>query len=537
MQLVADGSKFRSVRKVTMVDLVREQRRAAHKLRVSARRKHRTEGISKYHDELDKLYDGRVWLPAGVDIDSISYVNVLNLRKIINHVKAAGRHPSSLWQEGGELIGVRYTDKSLANACRRLSKPLVAPEDEHQGDDIQNEIQVNDQASQFQDHRGSASSNSPSSAHENVENFGISSPEIRGWARSPLSLLASDANLGLNGDTLDGDIGFALCPLSIQVVDSLDLQEEKELPNRLQNRLQANPNALILAPVNLTRAGKHWALAVVSGKTVHILNSISGYPTNELKARLQGMVTFLERRPGREPGFRLQFRHKTCLIQVDGVSSGVAVMVKAFYVVAGRDPPGVVHDYNVWLRILSAFVIGGSLPPDALSNTANDMIIPSTNIAATAPFPPPNNITKEAFKPWMKRCHEYETEILKAARKESAARALVKETVFAAAELYRDLRFVGRRSWAPLLQSRPTSTNSIRNIEADYPSYSSALCSIRATKVVDLDAVKLQERMDQQRMLQARATFVMQSVVKMAESLRIHVEQWPEEHLREWDDE
>lgn len=94
-------------------DLTESACRKAHNI-VSAKSKKRCmDNISKYHDELDALCGGRMWLPDSVEASAISYDAILNVRKIIKHHIDNGGDISTLWAPGGDLHQVRYTKRPL----------------------------------------------------------------------------------------------------------------------------------------------------------------------------------------------------------------------------------------------------------------------------------------------------------------------------------------------------------------------------------------------------------------------------------------
>ncbi|WYZ36369.1 hypothetical protein EsH8_XIII_000021 [Colletotrichum jinshuiense] len=154
INLVADGPKLRSARSVAMRSLDPDQQRQALNMQGAARKKRLIDDAHKYHDELDILCGSHCWLPAGVDLQSISYDNLLNIRKIVKWALSNNRAPATLWQPDGELHNVRYTGRPLLHVWQKVSgqgireasldahdqgnssEGQALPEDGKEGDDL-----------------------------------------------------------------------------------------------------------------------------------------------------------------------------------------------------------------------------------------------------------------------------------------------------------------------------------------------------------------------------------------------------------------
>lgn len=97
-------------------DFTQSGRRKAHNIVIIKRRKGGMENMSKYHDESDTLCGGRIWLLDNVEVGSISYRAILNVRKVVKHCAENGRHLTKLWAPDEDLHQVRFTKKPLEAA-------------------------------------------------------------------------------------------------------------------------------------------------------------------------------------------------------------------------------------------------------------------------------------------------------------------------------------------------------------------------------------------------------------------------------------
>ncbi|KAL0929354.1 uncharacterized protein CTRU02_215710 [Colletotrichum truncatum] len=722
LNFVADGPKLRDARKLIMEDFNSDQKRIARNLETSSSRKRCVNNLAKYHKELDDLLGGRIWLPAGVAVESISYENILNIRKIVRWTKEANRDPASLWSpDGGELFGIKYTGRALSNIWARMSRQRVGQDQPDRGDeprdsyfqtpphqvgdegdsdadqedepDVQHHVNgsIPDQSfdddpvddgfldSSHHDERTNVNSVSlPTKVQQDARpNSRLSSPEQPRRARSsvddiespllplqtkPLAgnrLFLHDAAGSLARDTnppsppdlasfssprgighdhddatlpilspttnlrehstpsptrpndspvpapvnnspqdrpssppivsprkrsrsaspepapkrqatsrplpdavpptippahfsvdsiapgclVDGTFIYhvlnmvvSLCPLSVQLVDPLLAIPDQPLPSKLEKQICSRPDSVILAPVNLTRISQHWVLAVASGNTISIFDSLpSATNDSELKARLHGVAACLKARGAQQSGSdgnesgEILYSWEACPRQTDGSSCGVAVMVNALCVVAGLDMPDDVPDYALWRRVLSAFATGDSIMSKGFflpsSEPTRGLVLPASKITAKPPLPISGDITKEAFSSWKRSVAAYEASVKKALCEAHERHTLAKDTLAAAAELWASLCKVGTGLWSPRLRKTRKSTDFIDEIQADYARYSSAASSIRACADANPDMVRMMEdKMKELRVLQTRRTAVLSRVSAMSHALQ-------EEHL------
>ncbi|KAL0929302.1 uncharacterized protein CTRU02_215755 [Colletotrichum truncatum] len=119
---VTDGPRLNQVRKMMVQDLTEADRLKARNLTTARSKKRCIESITRYHDELDNLCSGRIWLPKGINVDTISYDAILNIRKIVKRCRDNKRDPADLWGPGGDLHDVPYTKKPLDAVWKRLVK-------------------------------------------------------------------------------------------------------------------------------------------------------------------------------------------------------------------------------------------------------------------------------------------------------------------------------------------------------------------------------------------------------------------------------
>ncbi|KAJ0267632.1 hypothetical protein COL940_014178 [Colletotrichum noveboracense] len=319
----------------------------------------------------------------------------------------------------------------------------------------------------------------------------------------------------------------ALCPLSVQLVDSLLTKPDRPtLPSRLRHTLTSRRDSIILAPINLTRISRHWVLAVAAGNNVSIFDSLPGATDEaELKARLQGVVKCLHARQPPSDGdvaVSITYSHEACAVQEDGVSCGVAVMANALYVVAGVEMPIDVPDYAVWRRVLAAFATGdgimsGGFGP-ATSGTEGQ-VLPASSIS-TPPSPPVGDLTRSEFSAWRRKTAAYEASVKTALRQAHRQFTDAKDTLSAAAALWADVSKVGTGSWSPRLRKTRQSTDFLDEIQADYGRYSSAAKILGSCVDADEETVqKLENKMKELRQLQDGRTAVLNRVAALSQAL------------------
>ncbi|WYZ36368.1 hypothetical protein EsH8_XIII_000020 [Colletotrichum jinshuiense] len=323
----------------------------------------------------------------------------------------------------------------------------------------------------------------------------------------------------------------ALCPLSVEVLDPLVLKGEP-LPRRLQDCLASKPDAVVIAPVNLTGPPKHWVLAVASGNVMHISDSMPAATNDEeVMERLKGLKSCLESRRGRgepEPpgadGFKVVKRR--CPSQGPTVDCGVAVIVNGIYVIAGLETPDAAVDYGVWRRVLAAFCsdrpAGPFLPEgwDEVAVSALDMPEP--------PSPLPGQITAAKYRRWKKRQAMYQQQVAQAVRDQAVEKRSnflrLKDTIEGAADTWASLQLVGTGPWQPRLTSRRRIEDFADELQVESFKCDSAAKVLSSCQITDTETVeKLRARLRHLKELQGRRKTILSAVGRLAAVL---AEEW-----------
>ncbi|KAI3534423.1 hypothetical protein CABS02_13254 [Colletotrichum abscissum] len=492
---VTNGHRLSHGRRTMTDETPQSDRRKAHNIAATTSRKRCMDNMSKYHNELDALCGGRIWLPDNVEPSSISYDAILNVRKIIKHYIGNGGDLSKLWAPGGHL----YEDSSggppggskdgedlvpsedPADVKGDAFSPQIGPDSGLQAESDLDAVDWegfggHNQEEPNQDEEGTSASEHGRHATPNIDrSFTVSekpaasiegvpskrATENPGQASRPtkrhrpstsaqFSLTAAhgfDIHCLRDGVLVQGTViaeilraGHDIFPFSTILLDPL-LFTGGALPNGTRNRIDAEPTATIIAPINLLSKAKHWVLVVVTRPelSVKVLDSLpEATCQDELRSKLKHLLAHVKDEDGQTQALQ-PLEKSACPRQSNQVDCGVATICNGLYIMAGRPIPSSA-DYAIWRRAFTAFSTGERVGT-SLSDQWNQL--PALSVASHRPPAPPAPGTKDDFEAWSKDLDAYRIQVMASVQEQQTAWAMKREkavtTLGDAADLFNSM--------------------------------------------------------------------------------------------------
>ncbi|KAK2773970.1 hypothetical protein CKAH01_13315 [Colletotrichum kahawae] len=234
--------------------------------------------------------------------------------------------------------------------------------------------------------------------------------------------------------------GHDIFPFSTILLDPL-LFTGGALPNGTRNRIDAEPTATIIAPINLLSKAKHWVLVVVTRPelSVKVLDSLpEATCQDELRSKLKHLLAHVKDEDGQTQALQ-PLEKPACPRQSNQVDCGVATICNGLYIMAGRPIPSSA-DYAIWRRAFTAFSTGERVGT-SLSDQWNQL--PALSVASHRPPAPPAPGTKDDFESWSKDLDAYRIQVMASVQEQQTAWAMKREkavtTLGDAADLFNSM--------------------------------------------------------------------------------------------------